>query len=132
MNKPEYPDDFHKALTYKVAKQDAEAMAIASLELCERLEKHCRELEFEASEFFRHHQPTAGNKRAQIAADIRSIIISAPGEKALVLAKNQPCGCVICTCDNEKQCMGCGSRNCGQHAFGDLPEKAYEKETNNT
>jgi hypothetical protein len=30
-------------------------------------------------------------------------------------AKNQPCGCVICTCENDAQCQGCGARYCGIH-----------------
>lgn len=28
------------------------------------------------------------------------------------LAKNQPCGCVTCTCENETQCQGCGAKYC--------------------
>jgi len=29
------------------------------------------------------------------------------------LAREQPCGCVICVCEDEKQCHGCGARHCG-------------------
>src|SRR3990167_4780706 len=30
-----------------------------------------------------------------------------------VLARNQPCGCIICSCEDEVQCHGCGAKNCG-------------------
>ena len=33
--------------------------------------------------------------------------------EAEALAKYQPCGCVICTCEDEKQCHGCGAKHCG-------------------
>src|SRR5690606_24699670 len=26
---------------------------------------------------------------------------------------HQPCGCVLCTCEDEKQCQGCGAKFCG-------------------
>ncbi len=32
---------------------------------------------------------------------------------APTLAKHQPCGCVICTCEDEQQCRGCGAKHCG-------------------
>lgn len=32
---------------------------------------------------------------------------------APALAKHQPCGCVICTCEDEQQCQGCGAKHCG-------------------
>lgn len=32
------------------------------------------------------------------------------------LAKHQPCGCVVCTCEDQEQCHGCGAKYCGQHA----------------
>ncbi len=42
------------------------------------------------------------------------------------LAKHQPCGCVICTCEHETQCQGCGAKNCGNHAVGDIPNPVFE------
>ena len=35
---------------------------------------------------------------------------------APTLAKHQPCGCVICTCEDEQQCQGCGAKHCGNRA----------------
>lgn len=35
------------------------------------------------------------------------------------LAKYQPCGCVICTCEHETQCQGCGAKYCVTHRKGD-------------
>ncbi len=28
-------------------------------------------------------------------------------------ARNQPCGCVVCTCGNVDRCEGCGAKRCG-------------------
>ena len=32
-------------------------------------------------------------------------------EVGKVLAKHQPCGCIICTCEDEIQCQGCGAKH---------------------
>src|SRR5690606_12834143 len=40
-------------------------------------------------------------------------VVHVPGPEAL--AKHQPCGCVLCTCEDEKQCQGCGAKFCGNH-----------------
>lgn len=42
-----------------------------------------------------------------------------------LLAKHQPCGCVICTCENDEQCQGCGAKNCGSHPIGKIPNPVY-------
>ena len=34
---------------------------------------------------------------------------------AATLTKYQPCGCVICTCEHETQCQGCGAKYCVTH-----------------
>lgn len=34
------------------------------------------------------------------------------------LARHQPCGCVVCSCENQVQCLGCGSKHCGTHELG--------------
>lgn len=39
-----------------------------------------------------------------------------------VLEKFQPCGCVICTCETDDQCIGCGAKHCGKYAIGQFPE----------
>jgi hypothetical protein len=42
-----------------------------------------------------------------------------------LLAKNQDCGCVICTCENDVRCMGCGAKHCGTHPVGQIPRPKY-------
>jgi hypothetical protein len=37
------------------------------------------------------------------------------------LAKYQPCGCVVCSCEDDIQCTGCGAKNCGTHKVGEIP-----------
>ena len=44
-------------------------------------------------------------------------------EKQMPLVKYQPCGCVICTCEDEVQCHGCGARMCGT-----VPHPEYVQE----
>lgn len=41
------------------------------------------------------------------------------------LARNQPCGCVVCVCEGETQCFGCGAKNCGTHPVGQMPNPVY-------
>ena len=56
-------------------------------------------------------------------------------DQAIALSKpeplrNQPCGCILCDCDSEGRCLGCGSKMCGKHQeIGHLPknEMAYHK-----
>jgi len=45
-----------------------------------------------------------------------------------LLARNQPCGCVVCDCRNEAEpdrCLGCGAKNCGTHPAGQIPNPVY-------
>jgi len=42
------------------------------------------------------------------------------------LARVQPCGCIICTCDDPQQCRGCGAKSCGRHPAGEIPCPHYE------
>lgn len=47
----------------------------------------------------------------------------------LKLSRHQPCGCVICICDTDDQCLGCGAKMCNttECVFRYHPEKqAYE------
>lgn len=46
--------------------------------------------------------------------------------KEPMLSRNQPCGCVICNCESEERCSGCGSKYCGTHAIGQIPNAIYE------
>ena len=41
------------------------------------------------------------------------------------LAKNQPCGCVVCYCENGEKCLGCGAKNCGTHPVGKIPNPVF-------
>lgn len=45
------------------------------------------------------------------ADELESALSQQPAAPAL--AKHQPCGCVICTCEDERQCHGCGAKHCG-------------------
>ncbi len=38
------------------------------------------------------------------------------GGNGIVPRKYQSCGCIICTCENEEQCQGCGAKTCGYHS----------------
>src|ERR1035437_8009434 len=42
------------------------------------------------------------------------------------LARNQPCGCIICNCEDDEKCSGCGAKHCGTHEVGKIPNPVYE------
>ena len=44
-----------------------------------------------------------------------------------LLSRNQPCGCVVCLCEDEVQCHGCGAKNCGTHSGGQMPNPVYDE-----
>lgn len=46
-------------------------------------------------------------------------------EPTKILARHQPCGCVVCTCDDEDRCHGCGAKHCGTHPVGQIPNPVY-------
>ncbi len=48
-----------------------------------------------------------------------------PPKAQPMLTKHQPCRCVICTCEHETQCHGCGAKHCGTHPVGQIPEPVY-------
>jgi hypothetical protein len=54
---------------------------------------------------------------------------SAAGESVATLAKHQPCGCVVCTCEDPEQCHGCGAKHCGTHPVGEIPSPLYAAPT---
>ena len=38
--------------------------------------------------------------------------------------RNQPCGCILCVCDTEDRCLGCGAKMCEKHQkIGHLPQE---------
>ena len=43
--------------------------------------------------------------------------------------KHQPCGCVLCTCEDEFQCQGCGAKFCSDHNSKNLPMLTAAKES---
>ena len=43
------------------------------------------------------------------------------------LARNQPCGCVICVCEDDHRCQGCDAHHCGKHPVGQIPSPVYEE-----
>jgi hypothetical protein len=51
---------------------------------------------------------------------------SPPPQPERVLARIQPCGCVVCRCEDPRQCHGCGAKSCGTHPVGEIPSPVYE------
>ncbi len=43
-----------------------------------------------------------------------------------LLSRHQPCGCIVCICENEQQCQGCGAKTCGTHPVGAIPNPVYD------
>lgn len=48
-------------------------------------------------------------------------------QPARLLAKHQPCGCIVCTCADDVRCHGCGAWHCGTHPVSEIPNAIYEQ-----
>ena len=72
-----------------------------------------------------------GNRSTEmtIAYEALKALKPAPIQDAKVLAREQPCGCIVCRCEDEHQCHGCGAKNCGTHPLGQIPNPVYEEPT---
>jgi hypothetical protein len=63
-----------------------------------------------------------------VAAADRALASPVAPREERALARNQPCGCVVCTCENEDEpdrCLGCGAKHCGTHPVGAIPSPVY-------
>lgn len=67
-----------------------------------------------------HCEYTLYRERERIHAEFKAALIKP------LLAKHQPCGCIVCTCDDEVQCRGCGAKHCGTHEVGEFSSPVYE------
>lgn len=66
---------------------------------------------------------------AELENEIPRTAAAADPEQPLRLAREQPCGCLVCTCEDEERCHGCGAKNCGTDrcVFKHYPQhKVYE------
>jgi len=45
--------------------------------------------------------------------------------KPRYLARLQPCGCIVCYCEDDERCHGCGAKVCGAHPAGALQNPVY-------
>lgn len=73
-------------------------------------------------------KPTFGEARARAISEAFSAIFGVAEEQPAVtgeLAKHQPCGCVVCTCEDDVQCQGCGAKHCGTHPVGHIPQPVF-------
>lgn len=55
----------------------------------------------------------------------KAACVSESGENDRQLARQQPCGCVVCYCENQERCLGCGAKYCGTHDVGEIPNPVY-------
>lgn len=62
------------------------------------------------------------NREAIAALEAEAVQV----EPTKMLAKHQPCGCVVCTCKDDQRCHGCGAKHCGTHPVGDLPNPVFD------
>lgn len=70
---------------------------------------------------------SAASEYWELEARANDRIAELEGQVAPRLARNQPCGCVVCTCEDEIQCHGCGANHCGTHPIGEIPNPVYEQ-----
>lgn len=69
-------------------------------------------------------KPLYENPSPSIVSD-KTACISESGGNDRQLARVQPCGCVVCYCENQVQCLGCGAEHCGTHDLGEIPNPVY-------
>jgi hypothetical protein len=62
---------------------------------------------------------------AMAATDSTNALDPAKFAPEPTLARNQPCGCVVCRCEDDNQCQGCGAKHCGKHEVGKFPEAKF-------
>lgn len=69
---------------------------------------------------------TADESRQMLEHVLETALAAAP-KPTQELAKFQPCGYVVRTCEEneENRCMGCGAKNCGAHPVGEFPNPLY-------
>jgi len=72
-------------------------------------------------EVIHHCEYTLYRERERIHAEFSDALRINPP-----LAKHQKCGCIVCTCDDEVQCQGCGAKHCGTHEVGEFSSPVYE------
>jgi hypothetical protein len=65
----------------------------------------------------------------EISAMLESLARQLRSAQAPLLARNQPCGCIVCICEDEVQCHGCGAKDCGTHPSGEIPNPLFQDET---
>lgn len=73
-------------------------------------------------------KPTFGEARGEAIRKAFAAILGVAAEQPAVtgeLAKHQACGCVVCTCEDEVQCQGCGAKHCGTHPVGQIPQPVF-------
>ena len=68
-----------------------------------------------------HCEFTLYKERERIHSEFRNALRLTPA-----LAKYQKCGCIVCTCEDDYQCQGCGAYHCGTHPVGEIHDAVYE------
>lgn len=71
---------------------------------------------------------TLGEAKAEAIRVAFAAILGVTAEQPAVngeLARHQPCGCVVCICEHETQCLGCGAKHCGTHSVGQIPQPVF-------
>jgi hypothetical protein len=56
---------------------------------------------------------------------IRDKCVELISKNTKILDRYQKCGCIVCICDDDERCHGCGAQHCGTHAVGKIPEPVY-------
>jgi len=72
-------------------------------------------------ETLHHCEYTLYSERERIHREFRQALRLDPP-----LAKFQKCGCIVCTCEDDEQCQGCGAKHCGTHEVCAIPDPVFE------
>lgn len=80
-------------------------------------------LQSEVNNPFLSHWTVYRMEQAFIAA--RERYQGKPISNERVLVRHQTCGCIVCICEDDEQCQGCGAKSCGTHPVGEIPNPVY-------
>lgn len=82
----------------------------------EKAEQRVRELEAQQSVFGPEKQAHPGGPVYRTGVSTDAVAVEQPSAEPV--SRTYSCGCVLCICDDEEKCHGCGAKSCGKPDAG--------------
>ena len=65
------------------------------------------------------------SKEIEYLQRIRAKCVELLAIEERILDRYQKCGCIVCVCEDDNRCNGCGAQHCGTHVVGEIPDPVY-------